>query len=87
MNPLAFHPGVHMQFYVRKSAITMFALAALSSAIFIASAALTQPSVNAETPRPTEVLQSVKVENISMDYAQAHANLGKKPTEGAVSSF
>jgi len=76
-----------MQIYARKSAIVIVVLAALSSAIFIASAALIRPSVSAEITKPAEVLRSVKVENISMDYAHAHANLVTKPTETAVSSF
>jgi hypothetical protein len=87
MNPLLIGSGVHMHIDFNKSAIRIFLVAAASYAIFISAANQIRPAVGSELQAPAVAAAPIKVENISVDYARAHADLMKTPDEATVNPF
>jgi len=87
MYPLLIGSGVHMHIDFNKSAIRIFLLAAASYAIFISVANQIRPAVGSELQAPAVAAAPIKVENISVDYARAHADLMKTPDEATVNPF
>lgn len=78
-----------MQIHFGKSSLHAFVLVLVvaSYAIAASSSDLIRRSIGFELPTPTEVAVPVKIENISVDYAHAHAELMKKPNDAVVDSF
>jgi hypothetical protein len=79
--------GGHMQLNFQKSVTWVFVLAALSFAMSVYSANHTTTANSYASMKSPEDKRPVKVENISIDYSRAHAELMKQPDESVVSSF
>jgi hypothetical protein len=76
-----------MQQIFKKSVPGIFALLALSFAVSVYSDHEVSTPVVHAAPASLSIAPPVKHENISRDYAQAHAELMKKSDEVAVNSF
>jgi hypothetical protein len=76
-----------MQFTFKKFITSIFVFAAFSLAMSVYSAnhITTQPTSDAT--QFNHASRSVKVENISLDYSNAHIELMKKHDEAMVSTF
>jgi len=70
-----------------KLAALIFILAATGYGIYISSAHPIRPAVGSELPVSNVAATAIKVENISMDYAPAHAAVMKTPDEARVNTF
>jgi hypothetical protein len=81
-----FHRGL-MQFTFKKFITSIFVLAAFSLAMSVYSASHITTQSTPDATQFNRVSPSVKVENISLDYSNAHIGLMKKPDEAMVSTF
>jgi len=71
-----------------KNALKSFVAAVLvSCAVFVYSGPHLDMPSNVQAQQEQVIIEAIKVENISRDYARAHADLMKKPDEIPVSSF
>lgn len=79
--------GGHMKSNLKKSVTWVFVFTALSFAVSVYSESHTSTANSYAPKNSLENQHSVKVENISIDYSDAHAELMKKPDEILVSAF
>lgn len=87
MNPLSMDSGVQMHINFKKSAIQIVLLAAASYAISISATNQIRPAIGSELQAPVVAAAAIKIENISVDYARAHADVMKTPDEATVNTF
>jgi hypothetical protein len=77
----------HMQFNFKKPISGFIVLAALSFAMSVYSENHNVTSRTIANNQLSELPNSLKVENISRDYSNAHIELMKKPDEVTISAF
>jgi ATP-dependent protease HslVU (ClpYQ) ATPase subunit len=75
-----------MQLFFGKPKSPLAFVAAISASLFYAGGAFNTAAAPKVEPRVVG-MAPIKVENISIDYSQAHANLMKKPDEVTVDVF
>ena len=76
-----------MQSSFKKSVTWVFIFTALSFAMSVYSESHTNAATSYSPKNSLQDQRSVKIENISIDYSHAHADLMKKPDEILVSTF
>ena len=76
-----------MQSSLKKSVTWVFIFTALSFAMSVYSESHTNAATSYSPKNSLQDQRSVKIENISIDYSHAHADLMKKPDEILVSTF
>jgi hypothetical protein len=79
--------GGQMQSSFKKSVIWVFIFTALSFAMSVYSESHTSTATSYAPKSSLQDQRPVKIENISIDYSHAHAELMKKPDEIFVSAF
>jgi hypothetical protein len=79
--------GGQMQSSFKKSVIWVFIFTALSFAMSVYSESHTSTATSYAPKSSLQDQRTVKIENISIDYSHAHAELMKKPDEILVSAF
>jgi type IV secretory pathway protease TraF len=77
----------HMQFNFKKPISGLIVLAALSCAMSVYSENHNVAPRTFASNQFSELPNSLKVENISRDYSNAHIELMKKPDEVTISAF
>jgi hypothetical protein len=76
-----------MQLSFGKSIKSFLVFTAVISALIFCVGGEVNTAVASKIEHRTDVMAPVKVENVSVDFSQAHTELMKKPDEAPVNSF